>query len=215
MLLTDAELDHTLGLLLLREAARLELHATPAVAATLRDGSGVLATLERYCDVDLQLVVPGAEVRLAEGLTYRAFDVPTTKRARFGGGRQTGRVIGYRLTDTRSGRTAVYVPGMQRLTARLRAEIDGCACLLVDGTCWDDDELVRLGLAAKTSQQMGHLAIDGPDGSLAQLAGADVERTIYIHMNNTNPVLLEDSEQRRTLADHGFEVAEDGLELKV
>ena len=104
---------------------------------------------------------------------------------------------------------------MQRLTTRLRGEIDGCACLLVDGTCWDDDELVRLGLAAKTSQEMGHLAIDGPDGSLVQLADADVERTIYVHMNNTNPVLLEDSEQRRTLADHGFEVAEDGLELKV
>lgn len=215
VLLTDAELDHTLGLLLLREAERIELHATPAIAATLRDGSGVLATLEHYCDVDLRLVVPGVEVPLADGLTYRAFDVPSTKRARFGGGRQAGRVVGYRLTDTRSNRAAVHMPGMQRLTTRLRAEIDGSACLLVDGTCWDDDEMVRLGLAAKTSQEMGHLAIDGPDGSLAQLAGIDVERTIYVHMNNTNPVLLEDSEQRRTLDDHGFEVAEDGLEVKV
>jgi pyrroloquinoline quinone biosynthesis protein B len=215
VLLTDGELDHTLGLLLLREAERLEVHATEAVAATLRDGSGVLATLERYCDVDLRTVVPGVDVPLADGLTYRAFDVPTTKRARFGGGPQEGRVVGYRLTDGRSGRAAVHLPGMQRLTPQVRAEIDGCACLFLDGTCWDDDELICLGLAAKTSQEMGHLAIGGPGGSLEQLAGLDVERTIYIHMNNTNPVLLEDSAQRRTLTDRGLDVAEDGLEVKV
>jgi pyrroloquinoline quinone biosynthesis protein B len=215
VLLTDAELDHTLGLLLLREAQALQVHATPAVYETLHDGTGVLAALERYCRVDWHPVVPGVDTFLGAGLSYRAFDVPTTKRARFGTGTENGRVVGYRLTDAHSGRAAVYLPGVQRLTPQVRDQLDGCACLLLDGTCWDDDEMIRLGLAAKTSQEMGHLPIGGPEGSLEQLAGLSVERTIYIHINNTNPVLLGDSPQRRTVIDRGLEVAVDGLEIKV
>src|SRR5690348_13434938 len=95
VLLTDAELDHTIGLLLLREAQALEVHATPAVHETLRHGSAVLATLERYCAVNWIPVTPGEDVPLGEGLSYRAFDVPTTKRARFGSGPEQGRVVGY------------------------------------------------------------------------------------------------------------------------
>ena len=215
VLLTDAELDHTLGLLLLREAQALEVHATPAVYETLRGGTGVLATLERYCRVDWHPVTPGLDVPLGEGLSYRAFDVPTTKRARFGADTEPGRVVGYRLTDGHSGRTAVYLPGVQRLTPEVRDQLADCAALLIDGTCWHDDELVRLGLATKTSTAMGHLPIGGPDGSLAQLDGMPVERTIYVHINNTNPVLLEDSPERRMVVDHGGEVAVDGLEVKV
>ena len=215
VLLTDAELDHTLGLLLLREAQALQVHATPAVYDTLRDGSGVLATLERYCRVDWRPVTPGADVALGEGLSYRAFDVPTTKRARFGAGAEEGRVVGYRLTDEHSGRAAVYLPGVQRLTPDVRAQLQECACLLIDGTCWHDDEMIRLGLAAKTSAAMGHLPIGGPDGSLEQLRGLPVERKVYIHINNTNPVLLEDSPERRVVTDSGWEVAVDGLEVKV
>jgi pyrroloquinoline quinone biosynthesis protein B len=214
VLVTDAELDHTLGLLLLREAAALQVHATPAVHATLREGTGVLATLERYCRIDWRPVVPGVDVPLGDGLSYRAFDVPTTKRARFGGATE-GRVVGYRFTDGGTGRVAVYLPGVQRLTPQIRAELAGCAALLIDGTCWDDDELPRLGLAAKTSREMGHLPIDGPDGSLAGLTGLGVERTVYVHLNNTNPVLLEDSAQAAALAARGVEVATDGLEMKV
>jgi pyrroloquinoline quinone biosynthesis protein B len=215
VLLTDAELDHTMGLLLLREARALRLHATPAVHQTLRDGSGVLRTLERYSPVDWRPIDLGVDVPLADGLSYRAFDVPTTKRARFGPGENRGRVVGYRLIDGRSGARVVYLPGVQALTPALRAEIDGCDCLLIDGTCWRDDELVRLGLAGKTSREMGHLPIDGPDGSLEQLSGLTIGRTIYIHMNNTNPILLEDSPERRILEDSGMEVAMDGLEVKV
>lgn len=215
VLLTDAELDHTLGLLLLREAKALEVHATPAVYETLRRGSGVLATLERYCRVEWRPVTPGVDVALGEGLSYRAFDVPTTKVARFGAATEAGRVVGYRFVDGHSGRAAVYLPGVQRLTAEVREQLRGCACLLIDGTCWHDDEMIRLGLAAKTAAAMGHLPIAGPDGSLEQLRGLAVERVIYIHINNTNPVLLDDSPERRLLADRGVEVAVDGLEVKV
>ncbi len=215
VLLTDAELDHTMGLLLLREAQALDVHATRAVYETLRDGTGVLSTLERYCRVVWHPVTPGVEVSLGDGLSYRAFDVPTTKLARFGAGSGAGRVVGYRLTDEHSGRSAIYLPGVQRLTPEVRGQLDDCACLLIDGTCWDDDELVRLGLAAKTSTAMGHLPISGAGGSLEQLRGLPIERTIYVHMNNTNPILLEDSPERRMVTDRGMEVAVDGLEAKV
>jgi pyrroloquinoline quinone biosynthesis protein B len=214
VLLTDAELDHTLGLLLLREAEVLRLYATPAVHKTLCDGSGILRTLEHYCQVEWQAIVPGADVRLADGLSCGAFDVPTTKRPRFGPDGDHGRVVGYRLTDERGG-TLVYLPGVQALTPAVRAEIEGCECLLIDGTCWRDDELVRHGLAGKTSREMGHLPIDGPDGSLAQLPSLGVGRTIFVHMNNTNPILLEDAPERRIVEDSGMEVAMDGLEVRV
>jgi pyrroloquinoline quinone biosynthesis protein B len=215
VLLTDAELDHTLGLLLLREADALQLCATPAVQKTLSDGSGVLRTLERYCTVECRAMIPGADVTLADGLSCRAFDVPTTKRDRFGTGTDHGRVVGYRLTDERSGGTLVYLPGVQSLTPDLQAEIAGVDCLLIDGTCWRDDELIQLGLAATTSRAMGHLPIDGPDGSLAQLPPLAVRRTIFVHMNNTNPILLADTPERRIVEDRGMEVAVDGLEVEV
>ena len=104
---------------------------------------------------------------------------------------------------------------MQDLTAAVRDQLDDCACLLVDGTCWRDDELIRLGLAGKTAREMGHLPIDGPDGSLALLSPLPIERKIYIHINNTNPILLEDAPERRVLEQHGMEVAVDGLELRI
>jgi pyrroloquinoline quinone biosynthesis protein B len=213
--LTDAELDHTLGLLLLREGRGLELHATDAVRDTLSDGTGVLRTLEAYCPVKWHPVVPDTDVPLGDGLTYRAFDVPTTKRARFGAADGPGRVVGYRLTDTGSGRTLVYLPGVQEFTPAVLDQLAGCACLLVDGTCWRDDELIRLGLAGKTAHEMGHLPIDGPGGSLEILSGLPIERKIYIHINNTNPILLEDTPERHIVEQHGMEIAVDGLELRI
>jgi pyrroloquinoline quinone biosynthesis protein B len=215
VLLTDAELDSTLGLLLLREARGLEVHATEATRDTLHEGTGVLRTLEAYCPVTWRPVVPGVDVPLGGGLSYRAFDVPTTKRPRFGPGEEKGRVVGYRLTDERSGRVLVWLPVVQELTAEVREQLDGCACLLLDGTCWSDDELIRLGVGTRTAREMGHLPIGGPGGSLEQLAPAAVGRTIYVHLNNTNPVLLEDAPERRLVEEHGREVGVDGLELEL
>lgn len=214
VLLTDAELDHTLGLLLLREGRGIQLHATGATHATLRGGTGILSTLERYCPVDWRPVVPGREVSLG-GISYRAFDVPTAKHDRFGTGTDEGRVVGYRLTDKSTGRSAVYMPGVQELTPAVRDELDGIDCLFIDGTTWHDDEMIRLGLAEKTARDMGHLAIGGPGGSLELLSPLPIERKIYIHINNTNPILLEDAPERRLVTDSGMEVAHDGLEVEV
>jgi len=213
VLLTDAELDHTLGLLLLREADDLEVHATAAVHGTLSEGTSLLQTLGAYANVEWRPVVAGEEVSLGDGLYYRAFDVPTSKRARFEAG-EVG-VVGYRITEGRTGRALVYVPGVQELTASVLANFEGCACLLFDGTCWQDDELIRLGIARKTSRDMGHLPIGGADGSLKRLARLPIERKIYIHINNTNPILIEDSPERRLVEESGMEVAADGLELEI
>jgi pyrroloquinoline quinone biosynthesis protein B len=215
VLLTDAEIDHSLGLLLLREGRGVVVHATPAVHETLCSGTALLRTLERYCPVEWRPVVPDVDVELADGLSYRAFDVPTTKRSRFDQRTEQGRVVGYRLTDAGTGRSAVYLPGVQELTPAVRAQLDGCTCLLVDGTCWEDDELISLGLAGRTARAMGHLPIAGPDGSLAPLAPLPIERKIYVHINNTNPVLLDDGPERRIVEEHGMEVAADGLEVRI
>ena len=214
VLLTDAEIDHTLGLLLLREGRGIRLHTTDATYATLTSGTGVLSTLERYCPVEWTQVVPGQNVSLG-GISYRAFDVPTAKHDRFGTGTDEGRVVGYRLTDESTGRAAVYLPGVQELTPAVLTELEDCACLFIDGTCWHDDELIRLGLAEKTAHDMGHLCLGGPGGSLEQLSRLSIERKIYIHINNTNPILLEDSPERRQVEQSGMEVASDGLEVEV
>jgi pyrroloquinoline quinone biosynthesis protein B len=222
VVLTDAELDHTLGLLLMREGRGLEVHATESVHETLTTGSGVLRTLEAYCPVKWQPVLPGAEVPLgngSNGLSYRAFDVPTDKRMRFPSpsthAATHGRVVGYRVTDTSSGRSVVYLPCVQQLTPDILEELADCSGLLVDGTCWRDDEMPSLGLASKTSRGMGHVPIFGPGGSLELLSPLPIDRKVYIHINNTNPILLEDSRERRLLDRHGMEVAADGLELLI
>ncbi len=216
VLLTDGELDHTLGLLLLREAGDLEVHATAAVHETLSRGTSLLGTLGAYSRVAWRQVSTGVEVPLADGLSYVAFDVPTSKRARFGSGEgEEGVVVGYRITDGETGRALVYVPGAQELTESVLDHVEGCTCLLFDGTCWQDDELIRLGIAAKTSRDMGHLPIGGDDGSLKRLAPLPIERKIFIHLNNTNPILLEDSPERRIVEESGLEVAADGLELEI
>lgn len=214
VLLTDAEIDHTLGLMLLREGGGVHLHATAATERTLRAGTGLLDTLERFCPVHWTPVEPGVEHDLG-GLTYRAFDVPTGKHDRFDTGAGTGRVVGYRFTDTATGRTAVHLPGVQELTPAVLAELAGADLVLVDGTTWHDDEMIRLGLAAKTAHDMGHLHVGGPGGSLEILSRAGLGRVVYVHINNTNPILLDDSDERVEVEKAGFTVGTDGLDLEV
>ncbi|OLL70881.1 Coenzyme PQQ synthesis protein B [Pseudonocardia sp. Ae168_Ps1] len=215
VLLTDAEIDHTLGLVLLREGSGVHVHATAASERTLRAGTGLLDTLEKFCPVHWTPVVPGTGHDLG-GLVYRAFDVPTAKHDRFGtGGDSAGRVVGYRFTDTASGRSAVYLPGVQQLTPAVLGELAGADVLLIDGTTWHDDEMIRLGLASKTAHDMGHLHVGGPGGSLDVLSRLGLPRVVYVHVNNTNPILLDDSDERAEVEKAGFTVGTDGLDLEV
>jgi pyrroloquinoline quinone biosynthesis protein B len=217
VLLTDGELDHTLGLLLLREARGVRIHGTEATKDLMRNGSRLLPTLQAYCPVEWHPVVPGADVPLPGGLWYRAFDVPTSKRPRFPdvAAEGKGRVVGYRITDERTGTAMVFLPGVQELTPEIAGETDGCSAIFVDGTCWSDDEMIALGLALRTSRDMGHQPVSGPRGSLDLLASLPVPRKVYTHLNNTNPLLLEDSPQRKEAEERGMEIAFDGMELEI
>ncbi|MEQ3552542.1 pyrroloquinoline quinone biosynthesis protein PqqB [Pseudonocardia nematodicida] len=216
VLLTDAEIDHSLGLLLLREGGGVALHATAATHRTLRDGTGLLGTLEKFCPVTWTEVVLGAPHDLG-GLTCTAFDAPSGKHDRFGvlGDDPAGRVVGYRFTDTTTGAVAVYLPGVQDLTADVLGEIEGADLLLVDGTTWHDDEMIRLGLARRTAHDMGHLHVGGPGGSLEVLSRLGLPRIVYVHINNTNPILLDDSDERAEVEKAGVTVGTDGLDLEV
>jgi pyrroloquinoline quinone biosynthesis protein B len=215
VLLTDAEIDHTLGLLLLREGRGVTVHATAATEATLRRGTGFLTTLERYCPVAVVPVEPGVEVALTDRLSYTAVDLPTGKEPRFaevGSADDPGRVIGYRFHDRATGGTVVYAPGVADVVPALLDACEGASALLVDGTAYADDELVTQGLGTKTAADMGHLALAGPGGLLESVAGR-AGRTVLVHINNSNPVLREDSPERAAVERAGVEIGTDDLEV--
>jgi pyrroloquinoline quinone biosynthesis protein B len=216
VLLTDAEIDHTLGLLLLREGRGVTVHATPATEATLRRGTGFLTTLERYCPVRVVPVEPGVEVALTEDLSYTAVDLPTGKEPRFaevGSADDLGRVIGFRFHDRSTGGAVVYAPGVADVVPALLDACEGASALLIDGTAFADDELITQGLGTKTAGDMGHLPLAGPGGSLERLAGLPVPRTVLVHINNSNPILRDGSPERAAVERAGVEIGIDGLEV--
>ncbi len=119
------------------------------------------------------------------------------------------------MTAGVSGRSLVYLPAIKQIDSAVMTRLAICDCFFFDGTCWSDDELVVVGLSQKTSLSMGHVPIHGPEGSLVQLSSLHRPRKIYTHLNNTNPLLIEDSPERQHVAEAGWEVAFDGMELQV
>ncbi len=126
---------------------------------------------------------------------------------------RAGDNIGLRIEDRRSGRSAFYAPGLGRIDDHVFAELRSADIVLVDGTFWRDDEMQAPGFSGKTAADMGHLALSGPGGMIEVLERLPASRKILIHINNTNPVLVEDSLERAELARHGIEVAYDGMEI--
>jgi pyrroloquinoline quinone biosynthesis protein B len=223
MVLTDAELDHTIGLLCLRETRVLRIYATEWVHRAVSDWNPLLRTLRAYCEIDwqrLRLREP-VELRgvdgLDSGLRCQAFATGGDKTVAFAPKPEphSEAVVGYRITDTSTGRTLVYAPGVQELNTTVKDQLRDCASLFFDGTCWEDDELLRLGISRKTSRAMGHVPISGSGGSLEQLAALDVRRRVYIHINNTNPILIDNSRERQAVEARGIEVAVDGMEMEI
>lgn len=235
VLVTDAEIDHTSGLLLLREGRELVLYSTAFVQEALL-GSGLLPTLGAYLDVTWREIVPGGRpFQLADatgeglGVEIEAFEVagdpPLYWRGegRSGAGQAigsgAGQVIGVKIrtpaprADNR--RAVVYVPGAASAERILQAGIEPADVLLMDGTFWVDDELARLGISRRTATDMGHLPISGASGSLEAFRGVRASRKAYLHVNNTNPILREGSPERREAEAAGWEVAHDGLELEI
>jgi pyrroloquinoline quinone biosynthesis protein B len=222
ILLTNADLDHTLGLLLLREGERLAIHSTLSVRRALAEGLALPAALATYCWADW--IEPPAELAslcrrdgMPSGLLYAAFSVPG-KPPRYWNGRaapSAGACVGYRIVDEATGGRLAFLPDVAALDEAVLAAVRDCDALLFDGTFWSQDEMQSMGVGAASAAEMGHLPVGGPDGSLVRLAELPVSLKIYIHINNTNPILLDESPERRAVEAGGVAVGYDGWDFSL
>ena len=215
VLLTDAEIDHTAGLLLLREStAPVRVFGDPAVGRALRDGYPVLEILARFCGVDWRELTAGREHELdGSSLVVERFGVGGDPPRYADAADGPIEASGLRFRDRLGGAVVTYVPGLARLDDDVIERLASSDLALVDGTFWRDDELARLGISTRSAGDMGHVALSGPGGSLATLAGLHRPRTVLVHINNTNPILLNDSPERAQVLSVGVEIGDDGDEF--
>lgn len=217
---TDAELDHTVGITLLREARRLQLYATDAVQTILAEDSRILPVTGAFAEVKITALPLEQPVRLKSfegqttGLSVTAFAVPGDP-PRFARQEHPGHTVGLIIRDADSGGTAAFVPGCGALSAPTLDRLAKVDLLLFDGTFWTDTELIDLGISDRTARQMDHLPVSGSDGSLAQIAPLPCKQKVYTHINNSNPMLLEQSAERRTVEAAGVQVGDDGMRFTV
>jgi pyrroloquinoline quinone biosynthesis protein B len=215
VLLTDAEIDHTAGLLLLRESqAPVRVFGDEGVERALRHGYPVLEILERYCGAEWQTLEPERAWPLeGSSLTVEPFGVGGDAPRYLNGSGVELQASGFVFRDGATGGVVTYAPGLARLDDGVLGRFAASDLVLVDGTFWRDDELARLGISARSARDMGHLPLSGPGGTLDALARLDRPRKVLVHINNTNPILLEDSPEREAVRGAGVEVAYDGLEM--
>jgi pyrroloquinoline quinone biosynthesis protein B len=213
VLLTGAEIDQVTGLLSLREREPFTICATATTLASLADNPmfGALAADV----VARRAAVPGETLRLPGGLEAQMFLVPGKAPLYLEGDNpetasETAANVGIEISA--GGARIAYIPGAAAVTAAMRERIARAGALFFDGTLFRDDEMITSGTGAKTGRRMGHMPIDGRDGSLAALNGVAARR-IYVHINNTNPILVEGSPERATVERKGWEIAEDGMEI--
>ena len=215
ILLTNGDLDHCLGLLSLRESHPLVIYATERVRRGFTEGNVLYRTLQRFPgQVTWRTLEPGKKTELG-GLAVEAIPAPGKPPIHLEGSgtSDAGDNIGLLIHDTRTGKRLAYFSAAAAITPAMRAAFDGADCVFFDGTFWTSDELIALGLGDKRAEQMAHLPVGGKDGSLQALAGVRAPKRIYIHINNTNPLLRPDSTERRQIAAGGWELAYDGMEV--
>jgi pyrroloquinoline quinone biosynthesis protein B len=224
ILLTNGDLDHCLGLLSLRESHRLIVYATAAVERGFTQDNVLYRTLERFPgQVTWRHLKLGTEYDLVDvdglstGLTVEALAVPGKAPVHIESLRAADPEdsVGFRIRETRSGRVLAYVSGVGAVTDAVRGAIADADAVFFDGTFWSSDELPAQALGTKRAEDMAHMPVGGPAGSLAQLTGVRARRKVYIHINNTNPILREDSAERAAVAAAGWEVAWDGMEVRL
>jgi len=218
VVLTDAELDHSLGIVLLREARHLPLYATSAIVSVLERDSRILPVSRAFADVPQTTLPLNDHVELLDragapsGLTVEAFAVPAGP-PQFATSEAAGHTVGLMLREPATGRACAYVPGCGDLDAPLLERLSEADILLFDGTFWCDDEMAVNGIGTRTAREMDHLPISGAGGSLERLAALRCPERIYTHINNTNPILLEGSPERAAVVRAGLTVGYDGLHL--
>lgn len=217
--LTNGDVDHITGLINLREMQPFAVYGSGRVLSVLSSNS-VFNILNTE-------IVPRRELALGrpiavEGLTIEAFAVPgkvalyledASKGADLG--TQEGDTIGLKVSDIATGKSFFYIPGCAGLDAVLAARITDAALVFFDGTLFTDDEMLKAGLMPKTGQRMGHISMSGPDGSIAALSKLNVARKVFVHINNSNPVLDENSTARHEVEKAGWEIGYDGMEVRL
>ncbi|MDX2006335.1 MAG: MBL fold metallo-hydrolase [Meiothermus sp.] len=212
ILLTDAELDHTLGLLQLREGSSWRLYATASVLKIIGDRFPLLGVLQGYARPSVGAVEPSRPLRFG-GLTVRFVPLSDHTPRYHHGRRPEPEAVSALVFSGR--RTVVYAPCVEALTPELEALFRGADAVLVDGTFFHNDELARLGFSADTARSMGHVPVGGDDGSARWLARLPIPTIRYIHLNNTNPLLDPDSPERAWIKTLGLDLADDGWELEL
>jgi pyrroloquinoline quinone biosynthesis protein B len=216
VVLTDGELDHTLGVLLLREGRLLQIYATEAVRDIVEHDSRIVPVTRAFAQVRLEDLPVGAPTALSyrdgcpSGLIVSSFAVPAGP-PRFAGGDHAGHTVGLVVRDEATGGVCAFVPGCGGLDEELLGRLGEAELVLFDGTFWTDDELITLGIGDRTAREMDHLPVSGPAGSLERLASLRSARRVYTHINNTNPMLVEDSPERLLVERHGLTVGADGM----
>ena len=219
IILMDGQVDHTTGLLMLRESAQpWPLWCTDAVNDELRQELPLLEVLSHYCGIDRRSIGTTDEwfaMDDIDGVEWRATALqskaPPYSRDRER--QRAGSNVALTIRDTHSMRSVFYAPGLGAMTAGLWEAMRQSDLVLIDGTCWSDDELIDLGVSCRRARDMGHLPLSGPGGMLEWLDRLPAAtRTVLVHINNTNPILDEDSPQRAELHARGIEVAYDGME---
>ncbi|MCA3564349.1 MAG: pyrroloquinoline quinone biosynthesis protein PqqB [Methylocystis sp.] len=214
VLLTNGDIDHVAGLFTLRESQPFDLFATAGILDAI--------AANRIFDVVNPACVPRREVRLeapfepVPGLLATLFPVPGKAPLWLEGEDPVIGEVGEGTVGVMfeaDGRRIAYVPGCARVSDDLRQRVDGVDALLFDGTVLEDDDLIRAGVGTKTGWRMGHVPINGAKGAIAALAGCSIGQRVFVHINNTNPILIDDSAERRHVEESGWTVAYDGLML--
>jgi pyrroloquinoline quinone biosynthesis protein B len=217
------DVDAVAGLLHLRERHRFAVYAPSRVLAVLA-ANPIFGVLAPDCVQRIGLP-PEQRVELAgasgaTGLAITAFAVPAKVPLYLETGEdpeigEDGDAVGLEIIDTRTAKSFFFIPGCASMTDLLRRRIAGSELVFFDGTLWQDDEMIRLGVGSKTGRRMGHMSMSGQDGTIAAFRDLGVRRRVFIHINNSNPVLLEDSPERRLAEEAGWEIAYDGMEVRL
>jgi pyrroloquinoline quinone biosynthesis protein B len=221
IILVDGQVDHTTGLFMLRESVRpWPIWCTDSTYADLTGGNPILGVLTHYCGVDRRRIELERtfSVEGVTGVQWRALSV-ASKPAPYSPHREapiSGDNVALVIKDEVTGQTAVYAPGLSAIDENLWQVLQSATCVLIDGTFWADDEMIRLGVSRKRARDIGHLPQSGTGGMLEWLERLPAAtRKILIHINNTNPILDESSAESAELARRGVEIATDSMEISL
>jgi pyrroloquinoline quinone biosynthesis protein B len=214
VVVTNGDVDHVAGLLSLRERQPYQLFGAANTLAALA-ANPIFQVLDPGA-VTRRVASLGEPVTTDAGIQVTLFAVPGKAPLYLEGpeveiGGETGEVVGVEVEA--GGSRFFYIPGCAAVTPALARRVSGAPLLMFDGTTYTDDEMPRLGLSEKTAHRMGHLAMSGPRGSVAAWSQVAIGRRVFVHINNTNPALIDDGPERAELAEAGWDVAHDGMEL--